>query len=234
MTSIPALILAGGLGIRLRSVDQGLPKPMVPVCEKPFMYWLIKGLEKKGFSHFIFSTGYKSEIIENYNWGSPFPKCQFEFAKENSPFGTGGAVKNIFDLNPSLRAVWVINGDTILENALAPNGESSNLDVIYAALEPKCVFDAFPNLIIQDDKIVDVKVGKGSLFDGGQVYINRKAVDQSQLTKPFSFDQLIAGSFSNSKVGFKIVPGTCYDIGTPERLLRFENYLKKEIIPREK
>ena len=67
-----AIILAGGLGTRLRSVVSELPKCMAPVAGKPFLYYVIAHLQKEGIQSFIFSVGYKSESI-------------ISFVKENLP-----------------------------------------------------------------------------------------------------------------------------------------------------
>ncbi len=58
-----AIILAGGLGTRLRPVVTDLPKCMAPVAGKPFLYYVINHLKKEGIQNFIFSVGYKSEAI---------------------------------------------------------------------------------------------------------------------------------------------------------------------------
>ena len=61
-----AIILAGGLGTRLRSVVSDVPKCMAPVAGKPFLHYLIEFLQKNGIEHFIFSVGYLHEVIEEY------------------------------------------------------------------------------------------------------------------------------------------------------------------------
>jgi len=101
---LPAIILAGGLGTRLRSVESERPKPMVEIFHKPFLHWLILSLQNVGFDHFIFSMGYKATYIENYSWTKIFPKLKFEFLKEEIPLGTGGAVKTVFDIQKTLNS----------------------------------------------------------------------------------------------------------------------------------
>jgi D-glycero-alpha-D-manno-heptose 1-phosphate guanylyltransferase len=58
-----AIILAGGLGTRLRSVVNDVPKCMAPVNGIPFINFIITYLKKEGVERFIFSLGYKSEIV---------------------------------------------------------------------------------------------------------------------------------------------------------------------------
>ena len=61
-----AIILAGGLGTRLRSVVSELPKCMAPVAGKPFLHYVIAHLQQQGINSFIFSVGYKNESIIEY------------------------------------------------------------------------------------------------------------------------------------------------------------------------
>src|SRR4051794_15148787 len=61
-----AIILAGGLGTRLKSVVPDLPKCMAPVNGKPFIVYVIEHLHEQGINKFILSLGYKYEIITKY------------------------------------------------------------------------------------------------------------------------------------------------------------------------
>src|SRR5665213_1703265 len=87
-----AIILAGGLGTRLRSVVADLPKCMAPVAGNPFLYYVIKDLQKGGIDKFIFSVGYKNESILPYV-KKEFADIDCKFSIEEEPLGTGGAIK---------------------------------------------------------------------------------------------------------------------------------------------
>ena len=67
------IILAGGMGTRLRPVVSDVPKCMATVGDKPFIHYLIEFLEKKGIEHFIFSVGYLHEVIEESSFNSTTP-----------------------------------------------------------------------------------------------------------------------------------------------------------------
>lgn len=58
------IVLAGGLGTRLRSVVSDLPKCMAPVAGQPFLHYIFKYLESQHVDHAILSVGYKYEVIE--------------------------------------------------------------------------------------------------------------------------------------------------------------------------
>ena len=61
-----ALILAGGFGTRLKTVVSEVPKPLAPIANKPFLFWLITYLQQQGVTNFIFSLGYLHQQVESF------------------------------------------------------------------------------------------------------------------------------------------------------------------------
>ncbi len=108
-----AVILAGGLGTRIRHVLSDLPKPMAPIGDKPFLEYIIRNLSLNGFKKFLLLVGYKKEkIIEYFQNGSRFG-VEIQYSEENKPLGTGGALLNAFD---KLDEEFIlINGDTFFD-----------------------------------------------------------------------------------------------------------------------
>jgi D-glycero-alpha-D-manno-heptose 1-phosphate guanylyltransferase len=111
-----AIVLAGGLGTRLRSSVPDLPKCLAPVAERPFLFYVINYWRSQGIERFVFSLGYKKEMIEAY-LEKQFPTLAYELVTEDEPLGTGGA------LLASLQAckqqqVLVLNGDTLFKGDL--------------------------------------------------------------------------------------------------------------------
>lgn len=108
-----ALILAGGLGTRLREAVPDLPKPMAPIRNRPFLehqmdYWIGQGVTR-----FILSVGYKHGLIEAH-FGSAYRQCPVVYAREDSPLGTGGGL--LLGLSQAQGdSVLVLNGDTFFE-----------------------------------------------------------------------------------------------------------------------
>ena len=89
-----AIILAGGLGTRLRSVVSDRPKPMALVEGKPFLEYVLQGLKKSGIDDIIFAVGYKGGMVEEYfGDGSRFG-IRARYAYEEELLGTAGAIKN--------------------------------------------------------------------------------------------------------------------------------------------
>ena len=109
------IILAGGLGTRLRSVVSELPKSMAPVNGKPFLFYLLKALSKYQIRKVVLSVGYRHECIVEWvrENGRDFP-FDIDFAVEETPLGTGGGIRFALE-KCSSDAVCVINGDTFFD-----------------------------------------------------------------------------------------------------------------------
>lgn len=114
ISDIPALIMAGGFGKRLRPITDKLPKPMVNVGGKPIIYWQIKWLESYGVERFILLGGYKADRLKSYIKSIGYWKS-FEFSIEKEPLGTAGAIKNASDLLENCSAFLVSNGDNVTD-----------------------------------------------------------------------------------------------------------------------
>ncbi|MBI3544488.1 MAG: NTP transferase domain-containing protein [Deltaproteobacteria bacterium] len=216
------LILAGGKGTRLATLDSTRPKPMVLVAGKPFLHWLVDFYRRQGYRDFIFSTGHLAEVVESYDWDARFPGATFASVRETTPLGPGGAVRMIFE-KCQLDAAWVLNGDTLLPQPLP--AVDPRHEAIYSVLEKDQLFDATPNLVVEGELVVAERAG-GHYFDGGAVYVTNRAVARYQGPVPCSIHGLLKPAMDARRVGFGVVPGTCYDIGTPERYKRFESFIK--------
>jgi len=86
-----AIILAGGLGTRLREALPDLPKCMAPVNGRPFLFYIINYLRSQGIEKFIFSLGFRHQVIEAY-LNAEFSTLNFQCLIEKEPLGTGGAI----------------------------------------------------------------------------------------------------------------------------------------------
>lgn len=111
---IPAIILAGGFGTRLREVVPNLPKPMAPIGGRPFLehqldYWIGQGVSK-----FVLSVGYRHETIMSH-FGAAYCGVPLEYAVEKSPLGTGGGMLLAMEKFTDRQDFLLLNGDTYFE-----------------------------------------------------------------------------------------------------------------------
>lgn len=107
-----AIILAGGLGSRLKPITDYVPKPLIPINNIPLIEWQIKYLKKFGVNEFILCTGYKTDQIQNYLEHKKNFGCKIQYSVEKTPLGTGGAIKKASKLIKG-KSFLVINGDVV-------------------------------------------------------------------------------------------------------------------------
>lgn len=109
---VEVLILAGGKGTRLKSIISDLPKPMAPIGDVPFLEYIVKKVEKDGFKNIVLLTGYLGEKIEEHFSTDAFSSLNIRYSKEESPLGTGGAIKKAIE-NSRFHNFLILNGDTL-------------------------------------------------------------------------------------------------------------------------
>jgi D-glycero-alpha-D-manno-heptose 1-phosphate guanylyltransferase len=109
-----AIILAGGLGTRLRSAVPDLPKPMAPVAGRPFLAHQLDHWVAQGVRRFILAVGYRHETIVQH-FGTRYRNAVLEYSVETEPLGTGGAVLQAAKQLPPDRPVLLLNGDTYFD-----------------------------------------------------------------------------------------------------------------------
>lgn len=105
-----AIVLAGGFGTRLAAVVKDVPKPMAPVCGRPFLKYLLDYLVDEGVDRVVLAVGYKKEVIIDH-FGDRYKGAEIVYSVEDTPLNTGGAAKKAAALCREERA-FVFNGDT--------------------------------------------------------------------------------------------------------------------------
>lgn len=174
-----ALILAGGLGTRLRPLTYKIPKAMVEVNGKPFLYYLIKFLSKQNIKDIVISVGYlKENIMEYFTDGKNFG-VNIEYAIENNPLGTAGAINNA---KKFLKERFIVmNGDTIfninLDNFLKFHKHKKGVCTI--ALAKIGNTERYGAVEVDKDgrivKFLEKEIKKNGLINGG-IYIFEKEI----------------------------------------------------------
>jgi len=107
------ILMAGGLGTRLRPLTENIPKPMLNVGNKPILETIIEGFKQYGFTNFILSVNYKKEVIQDYfQDGSAFG-VSISYIEEDKRMGTAGAL-SLLKEKPS-SPIFVMNGDLLTQ-----------------------------------------------------------------------------------------------------------------------
>lgn len=214
-----AIILAGGLGTRLKSVIGDIPKPMAQVARKPFLEILIKLLFEKKFTHIILSVGYSADKITDY-FGREFCGVPIVYSKEEKPLGTGGAIRLALD-EATQEHVYVFNGDTYLDfqaDELEKLWQKDNLPIIVG----REVEDTsrYGRLLVENGKVkgfAEKGVSGRGLINAGCYILQKNQLDDFPLNQSFSFENDYLVKAVNEK-DFNVftTAGKFIDIGIPK------------------
>ncbi|HWP31489.1 MAG TPA: NDP-sugar synthase [Fimbriimonadales bacterium] len=106
------IVIAGGLGTRLRPLTLSRPKPLMPLVNTPLLEYQLTYLKEAGIKEVCFATNYMADAIEKYFGDGSSLGIKLVYALEKEPLDTGGAIRNAYDVFPGDDCV-IFNGDTI-------------------------------------------------------------------------------------------------------------------------
>ena len=225
------VILAGGLGTRLRPITEKVPKPMVPVANKPFLFWQLNDLRRQGYYDVLLLVSYLGEQVEQYFGSGETFGMKISYAFEKEPLGTGGALKNAAAaLHDDF---FLLNGDSFLRlpmDDMAAAFDGSAASAMISSYDNSEPVPVIPNLRIRDSVVVayekDAGAGRGfDRIDSG-VYIIKKSLVTSVAQENFMLADLWPPLIAKGKLGAFEVNERFYDIGTIDRLAEFETYIQ--------
>ena len=229
------IILAGGLGTRLRSALPDLPKCMAPVNGKPFIGYVIDYFQQQGINKFILSLGYKSEFIVEY-LDSSYQSTEFQYCIEEEPLGTGGAIKLACSKTMTSN-VLVTNGDTLFKISLEKLSDfhlSQGADCTLS-LKPMHHFDRYGVVeLTKNERIASFKEKQfyeSGLINGGLYALNIKAFMKEIFPVKFSFEKEYLESLFQQRNMYGLLQDEYFiDIGIPEDYKRAQNELKENYV----
>ena len=108
-------IMAGGMGSRLKPMTSVIPKPLIPVGDKPILEIIIKTLRNQGFKEMILCVGYKSDLIKIYFGSGSKLNVRLDYLKEEKRLGTAGPLRLVRDKFAIKEPILMLNGDILTE-----------------------------------------------------------------------------------------------------------------------
>ncbi|RTL59209.1 MAG: HAD-IIIA family hydrolase [Sphingobacteriales bacterium] len=230
MTVKEAIILAGGLGTRLRSVVSDLPKCMAPVAGKPFLHYVIEQLTKQGINKFIFATGYKSEIIEEW-LKKELSTLPYQLSIETEPLGTGGAIKQACE-KATEKNVLIVNGDTLFNinvEELSAAHTATHADCTLV-LKPMKNFDRYGVVELNENNSIgnfkEKQFYESGLINGGVYVLNVESFLNKPLPVKFSFEKDYLETYFSEQKFYGVIQSQYFiDIGIPEDYERAQTEL---------
>ena len=224
------MILAGGLGTRIRPVLNNLPKTLAPINGQSFLSLILKFWLNEGIKNFIICTGYKSNLIEaevkKLNLKSNIKIC-----KEDQLLGTGGAILNSLSMIKGKNFI-VQNGDTFIPLKLQKllRLSSDKPYVMYMVLIKQILSDRFDVFFLDSNNHVCFNQGSSNLINGGIYIFDKKALlkQNFNLKEVISLEkQIIPKLIRIKKIKGHIFNYPFIDIGIPEDYKKAELFMKE-------
>lgn len=218
-----AIILAGGLGTRLKSVVVDKPKVLSPVANKPFLDYVIHFLQQQGVTDFIFSLGYLSNQVLNF-LQEQYPELSYQYTIEATPLGTGGGIKKAIELCTD-EDVLIVNADTFFEVDLKAMMQFHKAANAHCTVSLKIMnnFDRYGTVELNEQQnIVSFKektFTQEGLINGGYLIFNKAYFLQATASLPAVFgyeNDFLAPNLQKMVIKGFIADGYFIDIGIPE------------------
>jgi len=229
-----AIVLAGGMGTRLKSVVSDVPKPMAPVQGRPFLEILMAYWRGQGIEHFILSVGYLAHIIQDH-FGNSWQGCQISYSIETEPLGTGGGILQASKLIPSDGPFLALNGDTFFAVNLGELSEfhlQNNADITLSAFSSTNTGRYMGIITESSHQIIALNTktqAKSCLVNGGVYALNSsfmKSMEKKQ-TAPQSWENDCLPQFlkDHKRLFAQTNSSDFIDIGIPEDFAKAQGFL---------
>ena len=222
LAGVPALILAGGLGTRLRAAVPRTPKVLAPIRGRPFLAYLLDQLAEASLRRVLMLTGHQADAVET-TFGGRCGPLRLEYAREPSPLGTGGAVRQAIERIED-QLILLLNGDSYCQADLKAfhafhRRSRADLSMVMVRVDDagrygqvRCAPGG--KIVGFEEKTASTQPG---WINAGIYLIQRHLVTALPLGQPSSLerDWLPRWTQSRNVMGFAS-PGPFLDIGTPE------------------
>jgi D-glycero-alpha-D-manno-heptose 1-phosphate guanylyltransferase len=226
------IILAGGLGTRLRNTIGDYPKCMAAVNERPFLHYIFQYLQQQGCKRAILSLGYKHEVITSWLEKGK-PSFETDFVIENEPLGTGGGIQLALQKAKS-DTVAVLNGDTFfnIDLNLLFSFHSQKKAMTSLALKPMLQFERYGAVHVDENDCIlafeEKSFREKGLINGGVYVLSKAAFFEKHLPAKFSFEKDYLEAFVNERTFYGQQNDEYFiDIGIPQDYVKAqEDFLK--------
>ena len=215
------IILAGGLGTRLASVVNDVPKPMAPVAGKPFLDHILCALPLEHINSIILSVGHKSnKVIEYYE--KFYKNIPIIYSIEEEPLGTGGGIGLAMN-HVTQDSALILNGDTFFDvnfEEFWRTHQESNAPITLA-LKQMQFPDRYGTVLMEKNTLVKFQEKQENLstglINGGSYWVSKDIIELLPKSEKYSFEKdFLEVSVSKKHLGGYISDGLFIDIGIPE------------------
>ena len=238
-----AMLLAAGLGIRLRPLTESVPKPLLPLGPCPLLVWNLLLLRRHGVENVMINLHYLGEQIRQALGDGSQWRMHLSYSEEPVLLGTGGGIKRVeefFENNPFL----VLNGDTIADLDVSELVARHHKEEALATMALRDDPDVERWGVIEtdkDDRVLRIQ-GKGRAAQADDVPPCRRMFAGIHVLDPVMLRHVPQGSFSSiidayvwwlergATVAGQVFSGYWSDVGTPERYAQIQRDVEAGII----
>lgn len=224
--AIEVVIMAGGKGTRIASVDSTVPKPMIPVCGKPVLEHLIESLVRQGYVRLTLVTGHLGHVIQDYFKDGTDFGADISYYHEEAPLGTAGA---LIDMKNKLDdSFLLLNGDNIIDmdfNRLMAFHRNRNALATLAAHPNSHPYDSALLVCDEEDRVVrwytkeEERPACRNLVNAGVHVLSAKLLENFSAVEKLDLDRrVLKPSIDTGRIFAYKTPEYIMDMGTPERL----------------
>jgi mannose-1-phosphate guanylyltransferase len=225
---VQALILAGGVGTRLRPLTVRVPKPVVTLVDRPFIAFMLEWLRGHGIDEVVLSCGFLADSVHEVLGDGSRYGVRLHYMAEPEPLGTGGALKYAEEL---LGERFVVcNGDILTDLDLGAQIDQHESTGAVATLALARVEDpsAYGLVKLEGDRRVNAFIEKPAGDDGaeeplisaGAYVLDRSVLDLIPAGRPVSIEREIwPRLIGNGMYGY-VGSGYWLDIGSPDKYMQ--------------
>ncbi|MBI4806801.1 MAG: nucleotidyltransferase family protein [Desulfovibrio sp.] len=220
MTDVTAIILAGGLGTRLRQAIPDRPKALAHVAGRPFLDYILDWLTDSGITQAVLCTGHMADMVQQH-YGDRHGDLHLAYSREETPLGTGGALRLAAPLVRTDLAL-VLNGDSFVEADLREFADWFHERKARVGILAVAVQDAsrFGRLVLDREGAVQAflekepDAGPGDINSG--VYLmERDVLSHLSPATPLSLEHDVFPALIGQGLYAYTAQGRFLDIGTP-------------------
>ena len=217
------VIMAGGLGKRLRPLTEKTPKPLLKVGDKPIIKRITDKFSQEGFNNFIISVGYlKGKFFDFYK--NIDKKTNPRFIQEKKPLGTAGSLVGLSELENVNYPIIVTNGDVIFDDKISIILNSFKKDNIDGMMLCRQECKSIPYGVVESDddhNFVNIKEKPkiNYLVNGGVYILSDKMIDLINKDEKLDMPELFTRANSeNYKIKIHVLENYWIDIGLVDNL----------------
>ncbi|MBZ4666106.1 nucleotidyltransferase family protein [Mahella sp.] len=194
------LLLAGGLGTRLRPLTEDVPKPMLKVGDKPIIETIIEQFKQNGFTNILISVNYKADVVEGYLKDGRHLGVDIHYIKETKRLGTAGPIRLAKEY--LVEPFFVMNGDLLTNLNLANMMDFHMKNGFDLTIATKKYEMQIPYGVVRMDDIavtgMDEKPIIGYFINAGIYCLNPKLIDYIPENEYYDFNVLINQAIDNN------------------------------------